>query len=299
MKSPITYYGGKTYQAAWIIDVLKGYEFKTYIEPFGGSGAILFAKEPSPVEIYNDLYSDLVTFYRVLRNPETHMDLIQFLEHSPYSREMFYESKNALASNELSEVERAGHFFIAIRQSFSSLRTHWSTVGKIGKMQASQYRSAIHRLPEIHERLQNVHIEHKDAIDCIKDNAGLKSLVYCDPPYVWGTRASTMAYKHEYTDDQHRLLIETLLTVPGHKVLSGYESPIYEPLLEAGWTLQKKRFTCRASQEKNDRIECLYCSPPHGNHYPVSAAKIYLPDKACQNNLFTFCFEKHEDEAAA
>jgi hypothetical protein len=43
--------------------VIKHYQFQTYIETFGGSGAILFAKEPSPVEVYNDLYSDLVTLY--------------------------------------------------------------------------------------------------------------------------------------------------------------------------------------------------------------------------------------------
>jgi DNA adenine methylase len=76
MKPPIKYYGGKFYQAAWILDVIRRYQFRTYIEPFGGSGGILFAKEPSPVEIYNDLYSDLVTFYRVLRNPKTCRELI-------------------------------------------------------------------------------------------------------------------------------------------------------------------------------------------------------------------------------
>ena len=174
MKSPITYYGGKTYQASWILDVMQRYKFKTYIEPFGGSGAILFAKEPSPVEIYNDLYSDLVTFYRVLRNPKTYKELIGFLEHSPYSRELFYESKNALAHKGLSDVERAGHFFITIRQSFSSLRTNWSAVGKFAKTQARPYRNAINRLPEVHERLRNVHIEHKDAIECIKQCASPK-----------------------------------------------------------------------------------------------------------------------------
>ena len=93
MKAPIRYYGGKTYQAAWILDVIKRYPFKTYIEPFGGSGAILFAKEPSKVEIYNDIYSDLVTFYRILRNTKTYKELVAFLENSPYSREMFGESK--------------------------------------------------------------------------------------------------------------------------------------------------------------------------------------------------------------
>jgi len=65
MKPPIRYYGGKFYQTDWILDVLQQYTVHTYIEPFGGSGAILFAKPPSPVEVYNDIYSDLVNLYRV------------------------------------------------------------------------------------------------------------------------------------------------------------------------------------------------------------------------------------------
>ena len=262
MKPPIKYYGGKTHQAAWILDVIKRYEFKTYIEPFGGSGAILFAKEPSPVEIYNDLYSDLVTFYRVLRNPKTYKDLIRFVENSPYSREVFGESKDALANKKLSTVERAGHFYITIYQSFSSLRRSWSSTGRVGKTKSVPYRNAIDRLPEVHERLRHVHIENKDAIECIKHYGDSKSLIYCDPPYVFGTRVSPEAYKHEYTDEQHEQLIETLLTVPGHKILSGYQSSIYEPLLDAGWTLHQRQFVCYASpQKKNRRTECLYCSP--------------------------------------
>ena len=256
---------------------MKRYEFKMYVEPFGGSGAVLFAKEPSPVEVYNDLYSDLVTFYRVLRNPRTYKEFIKFIEHSPYSRELFYESKEILANEKLSNVERAGHFYILVRQSFSNLRTHWSTVGDAFKARAQPYRKAIARLAEVHERLRNVHIEHKDAIDCIKHYAIPKSLIYCDPPYAWNTRVSPGAYKHEYTDEQHEQLIETLLTVQGHKILSGYESPIYAPLLKAGWTLLTKRVCCHSTptkigEKKSYRTECLYCSP-HGDGREQTAVR--------------------------
>ena len=199
---------------------------------------------------------------------------MRFIENSPYSRELFYESKEALSNQKLSTVERAGHFYILVRQSFSNLRTHWSAVGKAIKTQARPYRNTIDRLPEIHQRLRNVHIEHKDAIDCIKHYACPNSLIYCDPPYVKGTRVCTTAYEHECTDEQHERLVETLLAVPGHKILSGYESPIYEPLLEAGWTLETKRFCCYSTPtnitgKKGYRTECLYCSPtpnPENDH---------------------------------
>ena len=264
MKPPIVYYGGKIRIAPWIVDVMKRYEFRRYVEPFGGSAAVLFAKEPSQCEIYNDLYSDLVNLYKVLRNPRTYKQLIQFIECTPYSREVFYDSCQALKSKKISEVERARCFFACMRQSFSSLMNSWSTPSECSHTVASNtYWKAVDRLPGVHKRLKHVHIEHMDALECIKKYANTRSLIYVDPPYVSGTRVAPKTYKHEYTDEQHERLVETLLMVPGHKLLSGYESPIYQLLLDAGWELLKKRVCCHASgkNKKTYRMECLYCSP--------------------------------------
>jgi DNA adenine methylase len=98
MKPPIGYFGGKSYYAPWILDAMKRYEFKVYVEPFGGSGAVLFAKEPSQIEVYNDLYSDLVNFYKVLRNPRQYKLFVRAIECTPYSREDFYDSRRACSS---------------------------------------------------------------------------------------------------------------------------------------------------------------------------------------------------------
>jgi len=264
MKPNIRYYGGKSYQADWICDVLRQYKFHTYIEPFGGSGAILFAKPPSPVEIYNDLNFNLVTMYRVIRNPDTLKEFTAFVENSPYARKILEESCAVLRVNDsLSDVERAGHFFVTVRQCFSGDQQghSWSMIGKIGKQQAVPYRQAIDRLPEIHARLRNVQIEHLDAIECITRYACHNTMTYCDPPYVADTRISQTVYFHEMTDEQHMKLVQTLLTAPGHKLLSGYASPIYQPLLDAGWTCLKRDFVCQASFHKTPRTECLYCSP--------------------------------------
>jgi len=272
MKPPIKYYGGKTSQAKWILDVMSRYDFQSYIEPFGGSGAVLFAKEPSRLEVYNDLHSDLVTMYRVLRNPRTYKQLIRFVECTPYSRELFHEARQRLNEKKLSEVERAWIFYVLVRQSFSGIEKNWFTSPRAYMSRvtaAPNYFKAVDRLAEVHERLKNVYIEHLDALECIRKYAHSTekgcSLVYCDPPYVAHTRVANNNYKHEYTDEQHGQLVETLLAVPGHRILSGYESPIYQPLLDAGWTLETKRFCCHSSRPKGGgkdyRTECLYCSP--------------------------------------
>jgi DNA adenine methylase len=269
MKAPITYYGGKCRIAPWIVDIMKRYEHKRYVEPFGGSGAVLFAKEPSQCEVYNDCYSDLVTFYKVLRNPRQYKQLIRSIECTPYSREVYHDSRKALANKRISDVERARCFFVCARQSFSNLiGSSWSTPTEYCHTVASiSYWKAIDRLPVVHERLKHVHIEHMDAIECIRKYANERSLIYVDPPYPHETRVAPNTYKHEYSNEQHERLVETLLSVPGHKILSGYESPIYQPLIDAGWTLLTKQVCCHASgkNKKTYRMECLYCSPVNEN----------------------------------
>lgn len=39
-----------------------------YIEVFGGGGWVLFHKEPSPFEVFNDFNADLVNLYRCIRD---------------------------------------------------------------------------------------------------------------------------------------------------------------------------------------------------------------------------------------
>ncbi len=66
MKPPVAYYGGKTTIAARIVRLMPGHGH--YVEPFGGSLAVLLAKPPSRMETVNDIDRDLMTFWRVLRD---------------------------------------------------------------------------------------------------------------------------------------------------------------------------------------------------------------------------------------
>ena len=60
-KTPLTYYGGKQRIASWIVDHIP--EHRIYCEPFFGGGAVFFAKEPSYLEVINDLNDNLINFY--------------------------------------------------------------------------------------------------------------------------------------------------------------------------------------------------------------------------------------------
>ena len=66
MKTPISYYGGKQELAKKIINLIPSH--KTYCEPFIGGAAIFFAKPVSKAEIINDINSEVVNFYEVLKH---------------------------------------------------------------------------------------------------------------------------------------------------------------------------------------------------------------------------------------
>ena len=61
----LRWHGGKGKLAPKIVPLLPKHH--SYIELFGGGGAVLLEKGPSEFEVYNDLNGDLVNFFRILR----------------------------------------------------------------------------------------------------------------------------------------------------------------------------------------------------------------------------------------
>jgi DNA adenine methylase len=59
-------------------------------------------------------------------------------------------------------------------------------------------------------------------------------LVYCDPPYVPSTRKRARVYRHDLTEADHCVLLETLAQLPCFVAISGYESKLYGLGLK-GW----------------------------------------------------------------
>lgn len=74
---------------------------------------MIINRSPSPVETYNDIDSELVNFFRVLRNNKT--ELIEAIGLTPFSREELTIACRE-ATNNLSDVERARRFFVRARQ---------------------------------------------------------------------------------------------------------------------------------------------------------------------------------------
>jgi DNA adenine methylase len=65
MKTLLNYPGAKWGMAKQIIAMMPPH--RSYLEPFFGSGAVLFNKPPSAIETVNDIDGDVVNFFTVLR----------------------------------------------------------------------------------------------------------------------------------------------------------------------------------------------------------------------------------------
>jgi len=231
--SPVTWFGGKGQQWHWIVKHFP--EHTTYVEPFGGGASVLLNKPPVKVEVYNDLDSRLIDLFSVLRNPQQSEALSEQLALTPFSELEYYRACDEPMPIE--PIERARRTFVMFRFCFGGTGTRGTKTGfSYGKVQsnATKTRNAIDALPTVIDRLRNVQIMSRDAVDVIRTFDTENTLHYCDPPYALSARSKSNDYMHDMTDADQERIAETLNSVKGKAVVSGYPSPLYERLY-AGW----------------------------------------------------------------
>ena len=84
-------HGNKLYIADKMIKLFPT-DYNTHVEPFCGSAAVFFQKDPSPVEVLNDKDSDLIRGYRLIKQVSTDLDTYKTLRTLPQFRR-FYDTE--------------------------------------------------------------------------------------------------------------------------------------------------------------------------------------------------------------
>ncbi|MFS7000465.1 DNA adenine methylase [Carnobacterium maltaromaticum] len=229
---------GSAFKADFIISFFP--EHSTYLEPFTGSGAVFFNKEPSKVETLNDLDSRIVNFLKICRDRP--QELVRVIQLTPLSREEY------LLSYETSPdpLEDARRLMIRCWQAIgakTSDKTGWrALIESNGSNTAKEWKEIWQRIIAVADRLRDAQIEHQDAIQLLSRYNRKGVLAYVDPPYLLETR-SKRHYKHEFTDADHEALLDCLVNFKGNIILSGYESEMYNTWLK-GW--HKEYFSTNA-----------------------------------------------------
>lgn len=245
IKPPAPYYGGKTRLAPWIATLLEPHH--RYVEPFMGTAAVLLAKQPSKLEVINDLDGDVVTFFRVLRDRPDELERACRL--TPYARAEFLDVREPVDG--LDDIERARRWWCRVVQGFNSSPGRWATGWSLsvrrGTSEPSTAANLVERFEAIAERLRRVAIENTDALELITRMDDVDTAFYCDPPYLGETRkgrdrrSAVHDYAHDMlTHDQHAALADVLRGCRGHVLLSGYASDLYAELYADWWCVEQR-----------------------------------------------------------
>lgn len=232
MNAILKYPGAKWRISKWIVEKIPKHH--SYVEPYFGSGAILFSKKSiSNIETANDLDGEVVNLFNVIRDcPE---ELARAVYLTPYARE---EYDMAFLNGEKSDPIEKARLFLVKHWQGHGFRTGAYKAGWKNDLQGRE-RSYVtmcwNRLPEwiinAAERMKHVQIECRPALEVIKRFDFQNVLLYLDPPYVLSTR-SGKNYRHEMTDEEHEELLRVITNHKAKIMISGYHSALYDKYLK-------------------------------------------------------------------
>ena len=249
----LNYPGAKWGMAEQIISLMP--KHRSYLEPFFGSGAVLFKKPPSAIETVNDIDGDVVNFFKVLR--EQPAELAEAITLTPYARDVFDDAHENRGTDSFDCAYR-----FAIRSKMGhGFKTSQKTGFKVDVFgrERSYCVGCWNRLPadlmEAAARLKNVQIENRPALDLIRRFNHENVLIYADPPYLLETRGGKQ-YRHEMTEQNHLDLLEALKQHRGYVILSGYPSEMYDRELQGWSVIHRKSY----NQNSEQRTEVLWCN---------------------------------------
>ncbi len=252
MTAILKYPGAKWRIADWIIEHFPPH--KVYVEPFFGSGAVFFRKQPAYIETINDRDGNIVNLFRVCR--ERPQELAALIELTPFARDEFqycYEPST-------DPVEQARRTLVRYHQSFgtsNSSKNSWRNVQTYGGPRcATMWNHLPNTIQLCCDRLKDAQIENIDAIELIKRYDDENTLIYCDPPYLRNLRKRDM-YKIEMSEAQHIELLKVLKRSRSKIVLSGYDSELYNDML-SDWNTAEKKTTAQMGLHRTEKIWMNY-----------------------------------------
>ena len=240
MNSVIRYFGGKGNGLCkrLIEHFPENYHEYKYLEPFGGSAAVLFNKELSPIEIYNDIEENVYSLFKVLTDKDLFNQFKEKCDLTPYSKQIMDEFKESLKSDELDHLDRAYKYFIVNRTAYNGTGGFSAAPAIRRKMSksVSDYLTTVDKLIDVHQRLSKVIVHNEDALKLIEKYDQEDWFMYLDPPYHQDTRTGAR-YKEDMDNLKQEDFLDTVINCENCKILiSGYDCEEYDRLVENGWT---------------------------------------------------------------
>ena len=163
-------------------------EHTTYVEAFAGGAQVFFHKEPSKVEVLNDLDGEIVNFFRVCQ--QHYEELLRYFRFCGREPQMV-RSPESNRSGDAHRYPAGGAVSVSpeelLREPRPQSRLPLDVVQPPG--------FNLERLPELienaHKRLARVQIECLPYEEVLKRFDRPTTLFYLDPPYLAGSSTAT------------------------------------------------------------------------------------------------------------
>lgn len=207
LKPPISRMGGKSKLRKIIIEMIP--EHSCYIELFFGAGWVYFGKDPSKIEVINDIDRELINLFKMIKYHAPEIE--RQLEYEFSGRDVFEEYKHCTLEY-LTEIHRAVRFLYLISQSFAGKGKDFG-YGTTSRPKPQIFYKNI--LVDLKERLRNTYVENLSFEKIIDKYDREHSFFFCDPPYF-----ETAGYGTEFGEKEHLLLRDKLNEVKGKFLLT-------------------------------------------------------------------------------
>ena len=285
---PFGYFGSKHKLALQLCENLPPHS--CWVEAFCGSAALTLAKKPAPIEVINDIDNEIVNLFSQLRS--NYEELSRQIALTPYAHQ---ELVNARVKNaDDTDLERARKFLIqsmmAINGIFGEERGGFSSSDSYSRnhteARVNRWNNLPERLSKVVERLKNVRVENRDAVDLLEKYIDRPAtLVYLDPPYL-GDR--TNGYNIDANDEGfHKKLLEMANKANCMIFISGYENKLYKSMLSSkhGWQKKTIKATTKDSTgNSHDRTEIVWMNRNFVNAASLKQLPLKLTTKEKKEN---------------
>jgi len=211
MRKAIPQTGGKNNSVKVIMKLIPYHN--SYVEVFGGGASLLFKKELSYFEVYNDKEDNLYNYMRVIRDKPG--EFMRYLRRTPKGRKGYNLKGKSL-------MERVVLFYIRKKSSYGNTGTYFCQ----NKMD-SEFEPKFKEVLSWSMRLRNVWIENLDYKELIRKYDKDDTLFYLDPPYETARKDD---YMENWVKENHIELAGILKNLKGKFILSYNDSPFIRKL---------------------------------------------------------------------
>lgn len=215
--SPITYYGGKSNLVREILPLIP--QHIQYVEPFFGSGVVMFSKPQSKNEVINDLNTHVTNFFWQLK---TNFYELQKMIHATLHSEILYtKAKEILRDENSSDLDRAWAFWVGTNCAFGHVLFGGFAFGLTGSGLGTKNKRD-NFTEKYSKRLERCEIFNRDAVELIQLKDDVNTFFYVDPPYV----SSECRHYKGYTESDFINLLNCLQNIKGKFLMSSYPEKV-------------------------------------------------------------------------